>query len=159
MTQRKVAVFEKETGRIQKVTETTIFATDDSGGTNVDVGIAAGFAFVGCAEGVGPNSHHVSAYIDGAGINGSDGVATISERPELDVSGLPSSGEAPHDLALTGLPSGSVVYAINPEGQVAEFDGSDDLTLTDAGSYTLRILPAFPYLPKVLTVEVTAEVA
>lgn len=150
-----MVVFDKATGKISKVTVANVSATDEIGGTSLDAGIRAGFAFADCDAGVLPNLHYVSAYVDGAGINGSDGTATVIPRPDLDVSGLSLSGAAPHALALTRLASGSVIYAINEEGQVAEFDGSEDLTLSDAGTYTLRILPTFPAVPVVLTVEVT----
>ena len=137
MSAQKYAFYDVVSGKISKTVITDAVQPDPD----------PAIAYAVAAGDVHPNTHYVSA-VDGSG-------AVFSLRSPVDVSGLSLSGPAPHVLALTGLPSGAAVVVINAEGVRGDFDTSEDLTLSDAGTYALRVKPEFPDLPARLEVVVT----
>ena len=68
----------------------------------------------------------------------------IAPRPRIKP--LPTSGQAPFSLDLSGLPAGAVLTVINEAGEVVEVtDFTEPLECTDPGKYTLAIKAPFPY--------------
>lgn len=81
-------------------------------------------------------------------------VAVVVDRPAVDAP-FPN-GPSPLVLGFNDLPEGSVVTATNALGEaVSSDDPEDPVELEGAGTFAVRVVPPFPWLPFEQTLEVT----
>lgn len=102
------------------------------------------------------NTRPGEAWVEGVADLGADMVRDGEIVPRPRVAALPAGGTAPLTLALTGYPEGTIMRAMNTEGDVVETaDPLDPITLTQAGGYAVAVEPPFPWLGVSATVVVT----
>ena len=81
---------------------------------------------------------------------------SLQLRPDLPGLFIPEIAPAVIDLSV--LPEGTVLRITNAPGDILEItDLTEPLTLTEPGTYSLRLTPPFPWAARSLTIELGAE--
>lgn len=96
------------------------------------------------------------AWLEGTADLARDMVEAGQVVPRPEVPALPSGGPAPLALDLAAYPAGTVMQALNPEGDAVQADDPlDPITLTMPGQYAVTVAPPWPWLGTGSTVEVS----
>lgn len=101
-----------------------------------------------------PGQHYVQTQIvPGEGEEPDVETALVVDRPAIEFRF--SGGLSPLVLGFDDLPEGSVVTATNALGEaVSSGDPEDPVELEGAGTFVVRVVPPFPWLPFEQTLEV-----